>query len=83
MFSILAFIKKMIRESKKVSGKCYIFSTLVSKKEHLFELKKTLEEEKVFYHRAVEMGQGNKWTRLLLWTFLDYDEQIKWKIKDF
>mgnify|MGYP000344930306 CR=1 FL=1 len=75
----VAFIQNMIRESKKVSGKCYIFSTLVSKKDHLFEIKQTLEEEKVFYHRTVNMGQGNKWSRLLLWTFMDYDEQITWK----
>jgi len=45
----------------------------------LYELKQTLEEVGVFYQRTVNMGQGNKWSRLLLWTFLDYDEQITWK----
>lgn len=75
----MEFIKNMIHQSKKVSGKCFIFSTLVSKKDHLYELKQTLEEVGVFYQRTVKMGQGNKWSRLLLWTFLDYDEQITWK----
>jgi len=75
----MEFIKNMIRESKKVSQQCMIFSTLVSKKDHLYELKQTLEEEGVFYQRTINMGQGNKWTRLLLWTFMDYDEQITWK----
>ena len=75
----VAFIKNMIRESKEVSGKCYFFSTLVSKNEHLFELKETLESENVFYHRTINMGQGNKWSRLLLWTFMDFEEQDKWK----
>ena len=75
----VTFIQKMIRESKKASGNCYFFSTLVSKKEHMEALYETLEEEKVFYHKTLAMGQGNKWSRVLVWTFLDFDEQLKWK----
>ena len=75
----VTFIQNMIRESKKVSGKCYFFSTLVSKKEHMTALNQTLEGEDVFYHKTLAMGQGNKWSRVLVWTFLNHDEQLKWK----
>ena len=73
------FIKNMIKESKSVSGRCYFFSTLVSRKENLKEIYDTLKEEKVFYTKTLPMGQGNKISRIVVWTFLDYDEQIKWK----
>jgi len=75
----VAFIKKMIKESKAVSGHCYFFSTLVSRKENLRELYTTLKEEKAFYVKTLPMGQGNKVSRIVVWTFLDFDEQEKWK----
>lgn len=75
----VSFIQNMIRESKQVSGSCYFFSTLVSKKEHMAELYDTLEEENAFYHKTLAMGQGNKWSRVLVWTFLNFDEQERWK----
>ena len=75
----VAFIKKMIKESKAVSGHCYFFSTLVSRKENLRELYTALKEEKAFYVKTLPMGQGNKVSRIVVWTFLDFDEQEKWK----
>lgn len=75
----VSFIQNMIRESKQVSGSCYFFSTLVSKKEHMSELYDTLEKENAFYHKTLAMGQGNKWSRVLVWTFLNFDEQERWK----
>lgn len=73
------FIKKMIRESKAVSGNCYFFSTLVSRKENLKEIYNTLKEEKAFFVKTIPMGQGNKVSRIVAWTFLDFDQQDKWK----
>mgnify|MGYP005996403979 CR=1 FL=1 len=73
------FIKKIIRESKEVSGNCYFFSTLVSRKENLKEIYDTLKEEKAFYVKTIPMGQGNKISRIVAWTFLNHDEQEKWK----
>ncbi|MDB4089351.1 23S rRNA (adenine(1618)-N(6))-methyltransferase RlmF [Flavobacteriales bacterium] len=73
------FIKQMIRESKTVSGKCYFFSTLVSRKENLKEIYDTLKEEKAFYVKTIPMGQGNKISRIVAWTFLTLDQQEKWK----
>ena len=73
------FIKKMIKESKAVSGNCYFFSTLVSRKENLKEIYAALKEEKAFYVKTLPMGQGNKISRIVSWTFLDHNQQEKWK----
>jgi 23S rRNA (adenine1618-N6)-methyltransferase len=52
---------------------------LVSRKENLRELYTALKEEKAFYVKTLPMGQGNKVSRIVVWTFLDFDEQEKWK----
>ncbi|MEN8957455.1 MAG: 23S rRNA (adenine(1618)-N(6))-methyltransferase RlmF [Flavobacteriales bacterium] len=74
------FIKNMIRESKSVSGNCYFFSTLVSRKENLKEIYDTLKEEKAFYVKTLPMGQGNKISRIVVWTFLNHAQQEQWKV---
>ena len=75
-----AFIRKMIHESKTKGSSCFWFSTLVSKQAHLkgiYEILKKVDAVKV---KTIPMGQGNKASRIVAWTFLPPDEQKNWKI---
>lgn len=63
------FITEMIRESKNFSESCTWFSTLVSKKSSLKNAFKALEKIGTVKTRTIPMGQGNKSSRILAWTF--------------
>lgn len=65
----IAFIRKMIFESKYYAKQCGWFTTLVSKQEHLHKLKQYLENNKVSEYKIIEMGTSNKTTRILAWRF--------------
>lgn len=72
------FVKEMIRESKRFSKNCLWFSTLVSKKKTLTSTFKVLEKIGAVETRNIPMGQGNKTSRIIAWTFLTEDEQDLW-----
>lgn len=65
----LAFIKRMISESKDYANQVKWFTSLVSKKEHLKPLFKALNEAKVDTFQTINMGQGNKISRFIAWRF--------------
>lgn len=65
----LAFITNMMYESVHFKTQCKWFSTLVSKKENLKALYTTLKKVKAVEVRTVEMAQGNKTSRILVWRF--------------
>ena len=75
----VAFIQKMIRESKQFATACFWFSTLVSKKTTLKGMYQALKNEKATVVKTVEMGQGQKTSRMVAWTFLTKIQQEKWK----
>jgi len=75
----LRFITNMMKQSKKFGENCYWFSTLVSKQAHLNQLINTLKSLHVTDFKEIEMGQGNKTSRILAWTFLSKKEQLSWK----
>lgn len=64
-----AFIKKMIKESKEFKNNCKWFTTLVSKKDNLKAIYKTLKFVDVKEHKIIQMYQGNKITRIVCWRF--------------
>ncbi|MBI5541073.1 MAG: 23S rRNA (adenine(1618)-N(6))-methyltransferase RlmF [Bacteroidia bacterium] len=73
------FVGNMIRESKKFSKNCFWYTSLVAKQTHLrgfYELLKHLEATEV---ETIPMGQGNKTSRILAWSFLTKEEQKSWK----
>lgn len=72
------FIKTMIHRSSKFANSCFWFSTLVSKQSHLDTIYKLLKAEKVVEVKTIKMGQGNKTSRIVAWTFLRPKQQIKW-----
>jgi len=75
----LNFVRNMIRESKKFATSCLWFSTLVSKQANLEKFYTQLELLAPFDVRTIPMGQGNKSSRLLAWTFLSKEAQAKWR----
>ncbi len=69
------FITDMIKESADFATSCYWFSTLVSKEAHLNTIYKQLDQVKVARDITIEMGQGNKISRVVAWTFFDESER--------
>lgn len=74
----LEFITQMINESVLFSTSCFWFTTLVSKHEHLDSLSKTLESKHPTSVKTIPMGQGQKKSRILAWTFLSEKQQRIW-----
>jgi 23S rRNA (adenine1618-N6)-methyltransferase len=63
----LMFIKQMIKESKYINCRC--FTTLVSKADHLKAIYETLALENAKNIKTIDMGQGQKISRLVSWSF--------------
>lgn len=74
----LKLISSMIQESRFFGKKCLWFSSLVSKEKHLNTLYGELKKAKVQDVRTIAMGQGNKSSRILAWTFLSPKQQKAW-----
>jgi 23S rRNA (adenine1618-N6)-methyltransferase len=75
----LGFITQMIFESAKYPMQCLWFTTLVSKKENLSSLYKTLNKVNVVEVKTIDMAQGQKTSRILAWTFQSEAQQKNWK----
>ena len=63
------FIGNMIDESKRYAKNCKWFTTLVSKKANLPLVYKKLKSVKPKQVKTIEMGQGNKISRIVAWKF--------------
>jgi 23S rRNA (adenine1618-N6)-methyltransferase len=63
------FVCRMIQESRKFSGQCLWFSTLVSKVANLGAIYSELERVGVTDSREQMMSQGQKISRIVVWTF--------------
>lgn len=73
------FVSRLIRESKKFSTSFFWFSTLISKQSNLFNAYETLNRIEAVEVKTIPMGQGNKSSRIVAWTFLFPKEQKNWK----
>ena len=65
----VGFIKRMIAESATRPRLCRWFTTLVSKSEHLPRLRQALKTVQVTDTKVINMVQGQKKSRILVWTF--------------
>lgn len=63
----VAFITQMIKESVHVN--CKWFTTLVSKEINLPPIYKALEKAKPTQLKTIDMGQGQKKSRIVAWTY--------------
>jgi 23S rRNA (adenine1618-N6)-methyltransferase len=75
----LGFLTQMIYESAKYSMQCLWFTTLVSKKENLSSIYKTLNKVSAVTVKTIDMAQGQKTSRIVAWTFLSEAQQKAWK----
>ena len=72
------FVKIMISESNNFTKNCFWFSTIISKQTNLKYTYILLKEAKAFDIKTIPMGQGNKSSRIVAWTFLNKAEQKEW-----
>jgi 23S rRNA (adenine1618-N6)-methyltransferase len=75
----LGLITQMIYESAKYPLQCLWFTTLVSKKDNLSSIYKTLNKVSPVEIKTIEMAQGQKTSRFVAWTFLSEAQQKNWK----
>ena len=73
------FIQNMIAESVNYAENCLWFTTLVSNEKNLNRIYSSLEKIKASEVKTINMGTGNKITRIVAWTFLTKKEQKEWK----
>jgi len=63
------FAQNMIRQSKECAKSCYWFSTIISKQSNLNSIYKMLKKVDATEVKTIPMGQGNKISRIVSWTF--------------
>lgn len=73
------FVRNMIRQSRQFKNNCFWFSSLISKQSNLKSIYEALEKAEAFEVKTLPMGQGNKTSRIVAWTFLDKEQQKDWK----
>ena len=78
----IGFITQMIYESAKYPMQVLWFTTLVSKKENLPSIYKTLNKVAAVEVKTMDMAQGQKTSRIVAWTFLSEVQQKNWKFSD-
>ena len=68
----------MMVESQQFAHSCLWFSSLVSKESFLKYYHNKLMALNVSAFKVIKMGQGNKTSRILAWTFADKIGRQKW-----
>lgn len=76
----IQFVQNVIKESKQNAQKSFWFTTLVSKQSNLKGIYRALDRVNPYEVKTIPMGTGNKSTRIVAWTFLNKEEQKKWKM---
>lgn len=75
----IRFLTQMIFESVKYAKQVLWFTTLVSKKDNLHSIYKTLQKVNAAEIHTIDMAQGQKNSRFVAWTFLTKAQQNDWK----
>lgn len=75
------FVRDMIFESRRFAKSCFWFSSLISKEANLKSIYKTLKKVEAVDVKTIPMGQGNKVSRIVAWTFLTPAQQKEWRNK--
>ncbi len=70
------FVGNMIRESQEFKSSCQWFSSVISKQSSLKSIYAALKHAGAIEVKTIPMGQGNKISRIVAWTFWD-DEMRK------
>ena len=73
------FIRRMVEQSALVAKQCLWFTTLVSKKDTLTVIHKSLKAVKAVDVKIITMQHGQKVSRVVAWTFFDEAGQADWR----
>ena len=74
-----AFVHTYLYESFLFKTNCFWYSILVSKKENVKSMYASLNKLGAVEIKTIPMQLGNKISRIVVWTFLNKDQQKKWK----
>lgn len=74
----LAFVQRMVRESRAVAGQVLWFSCLISKAGNLAPVQAALRSVGAVEQRIGEMSQGQKQSRFIAWTFHEPAARQAW-----
>lgn len=72
------FVKQLISESSEFGENCLWFTTLVSKQTNLKTFYAALKKVGAVEVKTIPMGQGNKISRILAWTFFNENQRLAW-----
>ncbi|WP_038174330.1 23S rRNA (adenine(1618)-N(6))-methyltransferase RlmF [Vibrio pacinii] len=73
-----AFIKNMAFESRDFASQVLWFSSLISKKDNVRWMRKNLEKAGAKEIHVVEMSQGQKISRFIVWSFHNHTQRTQW-----
>ena len=73
------FVGDYIRQSKNFGENCFWFTSLISKKDNLKSVYDALKKANAVEVKTIPMGQGNKVSRIVAWTFLTPELQKEWR----
>jgi 23S rRNA (adenine1618-N6)-methyltransferase len=73
-----AFLHTYLYESSLFKTQCFWYTSLVSSKDNIKSMKKSLTKLGATTVKLIEMTQGNKKSRVVAWTFLTNEEQQDW-----
>jgi 23S rRNA (adenine1618-N6)-methyltransferase len=73
------FVRAMVRQSRQFTSTVFWFSSLIAKKSHLQGIYDELRKADAEDVKTIPMGQGNKTSRIIAWTFLTKEQQKDWK----
>lgn len=74
-----AFLHTYLYESSLFKKQCFWYTSLVSNKDNIKSMKKSLGKLGATAIKVIEMSQGNKKSRVVAWTFLTEKEQKDWQ----
>ncbi|MBU2940575.1 23S rRNA (adenine(1618)-N(6))-methyltransferase RlmF [Lacinutrix sp. C3R15] len=74
-----AFLHSYLYESSLYKKNCFWFTSLVSNKDLVKSMQKSLKKLGATQIKVINMQQGNKISRVVAWTFLTDIEQKDWK----
>ncbi len=72
------FVRALIRQSKQNADSCLWFSSLVSKNSNLKSINEALNKVEPADVKTITMGQGNKTSRIVAWTFHSKEQRENW-----
>jgi len=72
------FIHQMVKESQQYPESVCWFTSLLANKDYIEPLMDEIEKVGAAQARVVDMGQGQKQSRFIAWSFLTEQEQYEW-----